>query len=598
MRALAARGGDFAELALLAVVDEEWRTGGFAHGPRFAGYDACLCFEAGQLGPDGEEAVVAKRKAAATLRVLARGVAAHSGSAPEKGRNALLALGEAARLVAALSDPAGDDRLTATPTVLRAGDAFNVVPADGELVCDLRADRLEALEAVLGTWSPPRSTASSSRRSWSAAGPGWTRASWSASGCSSRPRRLLGRPILAGGARRRQRRQPHGRACRAHRRRPRAARRARPPPGRVRARRLASPARRGRAGGHRGGARPPDAADASRRRSAIIAALQPHDRSARRRGLLSRRRLGAAPRARRARGRAQLRPAGADARAPRTRSTSSAPRPTPARASGRSCASPTPRRSSRRSSSAPAPRPTRSLAFVERMHERVRGELAEPAGPWPAGHRLHGLRPRADAVDGRRDRRLGARPSSRPWSARSARARRTRCGATTCASASCSGCRARSRRPTYRGFRDYWEEMWTGGELHLTDEAREVALAIAFEIPMPRYLHPSREVHNLVLAGTLPPRVRELFGLRWSPLQAAAFTARGRRAARGAPADPARAAPRRQHRPRSTSSPAPSAAWSRMGARRCPPALRRCSARGGGCGAPESAGNGPHSSGS
>jgi glutamate carboxypeptidase len=148
MRALAQVPDSFAELTLMAVVDEEWRTGGFGHTDRFAGYDACLCFEAGQLGPGGEEAVVAKRKAAGTLRVLARGVAAHSGSAPEKGRNALLALGEAARLVAAGSDPAGPDRLTATPTVIRAGDAFNVVPAAGELVCDLRAERLEALEAV------------------------------------------------------------------------------------------------------------------------------------------------------------------------------------------------------------------------------------------------------------------------------------------------------------------------------------------------------------------------------------------------------------------------------------------------------------------
>lgn len=150
MRALAAVPESFAELALLAVVDEEWRTGGFAHVSRFAGYDACLCFEAGQLSPRGEEAVVAKRKAAATLRVRARGVAAHSGSSPDKGRNALLALGEVARLVAASSDPAGAERLTAVPTVLRAGDAFNVVPAEGELVCDLRGERLEALEAVAG----------------------------------------------------------------------------------------------------------------------------------------------------------------------------------------------------------------------------------------------------------------------------------------------------------------------------------------------------------------------------------------------------------------------------------------------------------------
>jgi glutamate carboxypeptidase len=35
------------------------------------------------------------------------------------------------------------------PTVLHSGDAFNVVPAKGELFCDLRADELDAIEAVL-----------------------------------------------------------------------------------------------------------------------------------------------------------------------------------------------------------------------------------------------------------------------------------------------------------------------------------------------------------------------------------------------------------------------------------------------------------------
>lgn len=149
MRELAALDRAFAELALLAVNDEEWRTGGFDHGPRFAGYDACLCFEAGELGPGGEEGVVARRKAAATMRVTARGRAAHSGASPELGRNALLALAEAARRVAELSDPDGAERLTAVPTVLRAGDAFNVVPDSGELVCDLRADRLAAFEPLL-----------------------------------------------------------------------------------------------------------------------------------------------------------------------------------------------------------------------------------------------------------------------------------------------------------------------------------------------------------------------------------------------------------------------------------------------------------------
>ena len=154
LRALAGRPEAYARLSLLAVNDEEWRTGDFAHGPRFAGYDACLCFEAGERGPGGEEGVIARRKAAGTLRVRARGVAAHSGSAPEAGRNALLALGEAARRVAALSDPGGPERLTAVPTVLRSGDAFNVVPAHGELISDLRADRLDAFEAVLAAVPP------------------------------------------------------------------------------------------------------------------------------------------------------------------------------------------------------------------------------------------------------------------------------------------------------------------------------------------------------------------------------------------------------------------------------------------------------------
>ena len=133
----------------------------------------------------------ARRKAAATMRVTARGLAAHSGSAPERGRNALLALGEAARRIAALNDPGGAERLTAVPTVLHAGDAFNVVPAEGELVCDLRADSLDAFEPLLGAL-PARSTGSSSRQSSSAAGPGWTPASWSPSACSARRRSCSG----------------------------------------------------------------------------------------------------------------------------------------------------------------------------------------------------------------------------------------------------------------------------------------------------------------------------------------------------------------------------------------------------------------------
>ena len=149
LRALAARPADYAEAALLLVCDEEWRTAPFSHVDRFAGWDACLCFEAGELTPEGVEGVVVRRKAAGTIKVRARGRAAHSGSAPDRGRNALLALATAAQAVAARHAPDGPDRLTAVPTVLHAGDAFNVVPGRGELICDLRADADRAIIEVL-----------------------------------------------------------------------------------------------------------------------------------------------------------------------------------------------------------------------------------------------------------------------------------------------------------------------------------------------------------------------------------------------------------------------------------------------------------------
>jgi glutamate carboxypeptidase len=149
MRALAARPELFAEVSILLVTDEEWRTQPFRHAQRFRGYDACLCFEAGERGPGGQEGVVVVRKAAGTLRVHATGRSAHSGSAPDQGANALLAAARVASRLAELHAPAGPDQLSVVPTVLRSGDAFNVVPAQGELIFDLRARESEAFTSVM-----------------------------------------------------------------------------------------------------------------------------------------------------------------------------------------------------------------------------------------------------------------------------------------------------------------------------------------------------------------------------------------------------------------------------------------------------------------
>ena len=236
-RALAAYPERFAEVAVLLVTDEEWRVNEFAHVERFAGYDACLCFEAGERTPAGEEGVVVKRKAAGTLHVLATGRAAHSGSAPDQGRNALLGLARAALEVSRKHDPSGPHRLSVVPTIVHSGEAFNVVPASGELIFDMRAEQADAFEGVQaavpgeldGVTLEPRM-----ERVWP--------------GMDSRER--TPRP---GGGRgvpwRRQRRQPFRRRHPADRRRAGPAGRWRAYARGVRARGVAARARRGRAGG-------------------------------------------------------------------------------------------------------------------------------------------------------------------------------------------------------------------------------------------------------------------------------------------------------------------------------------------------------------
>jgi glutamate carboxypeptidase len=148
-RVLAEHPDRYRELSLLLVTDEEWRTAPFMHVPAFAGYDACLCFEAGEHTKAGEEGVVVVRKGAGTLRVRAIGRPAHSGSAPQDGASALLALAQTALDLAAIADPSGPSRLTVVPTILRSGDAINIVPGAGELVLDLRAGDVAAFGPVL-----------------------------------------------------------------------------------------------------------------------------------------------------------------------------------------------------------------------------------------------------------------------------------------------------------------------------------------------------------------------------------------------------------------------------------------------------------------
>jgi glutamate carboxypeptidase len=193
-RTCAEFASEYAELAVLLVCDEEWRIAQFAHTERFAGYDACLCFEAGEVSETGEDGVIVRRKGAGTMRVRATGRASHSGSAPQQGRNALLALAHAAIHGAAVADPEGPARLTVVPTIVRSGEAINVVPPSGELVFDMRAsdtsvfaDVVSALPAEVGgaTLEPVMERVWPAMDSEAAAAPLLTAAA-----------ALLGRPIV------------------------------------------------------------------------------------------------------------------------------------------------------------------------------------------------------------------------------------------------------------------------------------------------------------------------------------------------------------------------------------------------------------------
>jgi uncharacterized protein (DUF2236 family) len=74
-------------------------------------------------------------------------------------------------------------------------------------------------------------------------------------------------------------------------------------------------------------------------------------------------------------------------------------------------------------------------------------------------------------------------------------------------------------------FRAWFDGRLAGDEMVLTAEARHVGRGVAFRIPVPRIESPVMEVHNLVLLGSLPSRVRELYGLPWDARREIAFRA-------------------------------------------------------------------------
>jgi uncharacterized protein (DUF2236 family) len=162
----------------------------------------------------------------------------------------------------------------------------------------------------------------------------------------------------------------------------------------------------------------------------------------------------------------------------------------------------------------------RTLTAVAGMHRRVVGELREDAGPWTAGSRYDAFDPElmwwtvAVMID------------SALWFyehlvQRLDDAEREAFYADYVRFAELFGMPREAAQPTYPQFRSWFDAELHSDRVFLTEEARYMGHASAFEIPMPRHRQPAKRVHDALMLHALPPVVREHYGLRPTAAQTA-----------------------------------------------------------------------------
>lgn len=162
------------------------------------------------------------------------------------------------------------------------------------------------------------------------------------------------------------------------------------------------------------------------------------------------------------------------------------------------------------------------LAYVHKLHARVNGTLSEDAGVFPAGTPYSAFDPElmlwtvaiiADSAQCFYElfvRRLRDDEREALWRDY------LRFG-------ELFGMPREVTPTDYGEFRAYWRSKLASEEMHLTEEARHIGYATAFEIPMPWIHQPGKRIHDLIMLGSLPRRVRELYGLPFTTRQRLAF---------------------------------------------------------------------------
>jgi uncharacterized protein (DUF2236 family) len=159
---------------------------------------------------------------------------------------------------------------------------------------------------------------------------------------------------------------------------------------------------------------------------------------------------------------------------------------------------------------------------VRAMHRRVRGSLAEPAGRFPAGTPyaaddpellLWILAPIVDStllVYDKYVRRLSRDERDAYW-------QDYRVIGTL------FGLRPEQMPATIEDFDAYMAAMLASGDLHITDEARELAIEIVLHPPVPLHARPLLELVNQITVGLLPGEIRRGYGLSWDPARSVAL---------------------------------------------------------------------------
>jgi len=166
----------------------------------------------------------------------------------------------------------------------------------------------------------------------------------------------------------------------------------------------------------------------------------------------------------------------------------------------------------------------RALAAVHRLHARIEGSLEEAAGPHPAGAAYSAFDPElmlwtlaVIADSGRAMYEAMVRPLSEAerealWQDY------VRFGELFRLSAS-------AVPGSYPEFRAWFDGRLASPDLHATPHALAMAPLVAFKQPVPAPARGNLVAQNLVIKGTLPPRVREIFGIPWTRAHETAFRA-------------------------------------------------------------------------